>query len=409
MPQAEQPENQQPAESPDAVPANACKTSSILFLSTYFFCFYAILGSYLPFMGLFFQNERGFSGIQIGRIFSIRQLMIALAPPVWGMISDRVQRPRTLLAIGLAGSLVTLLLFDHVMLYWQTVVLMFVFASFNAPLFPLADSITLAYTHDCRGDFGRIRSLGSLGFVVVNLALFFLIRHTGRIGPVFYAGSAFSLLALVLVPSLPDVRVARRGLVVKRAIKLFTSTNMLVFTICAIAGNASMMAYYAFFPNYLDSLGFRREWLGLISAIGALSEIPFIFFAAVLVRKLGIKPVLAAGLCGIALRLFVLSLAPAPAIILLSQTLHSLTFGALMIGGIIHINNVAPKDLRASAQSVYIALTLGAGGLIGGQISGALYDMLGVFHMMLANAGISAAALILFLIAFRTKNTPQGA
>jgi len=388
MSQDQQPERGRHADSPNTTPAYACTTSSILLLSTYFFCFYAILGSYLPFMGLFFQNERGFSGIQIGRIFSIRQLMIALAPPVWGMLSDKVQRPRTLLAIGLAGSLVTLLLFDRVVLYWQAAVVMFVFASFNAPLFPLADSITLAYTHDYRGDFGRIRSLGSLGFIAVNLALFFLIRHTGRIGPVFYAGSA--------------------GLVIKRAIKLFTGRNMLVFTICAIAGNASMMAYYAFFPNYLDRLGFQREWLGLISAIGALSEIPFIFFAAVLVGKLGIKPVFSAGLFGIALRLFLLSLAPAPGIILLSQTLHSLTFGALMIGGIIYVNQRAPEDLRASAQSVYIALSLGAGGLLGGQISGALYDALGVFNMMLANAAISAAALLLFLAVFCTRNTPQG-
>ncbi len=117
MPQAEQPETQQAVDTADEIVQSTCKTSSLLFLSTYFFCFYAILGSYLPFMGLFFQNERGFSGTQIGRIFSIRQLMIALAPPVWGMISDRVQRPRTLLAIGLAGSLVTLLLFDQIVVY----------------------------------------------------------------------------------------------------------------------------------------------------------------------------------------------------------------------------------------------------------------------------------------------------
>ena len=382
-------------------PRPECRRAHGRVIRAYYFFFYAVLGSYMPFLNLYFDRTLGFSRSQIGAVFSMRSLMFALSPPVWGMIGDRFRIARALLAAGLGVSMLALLSFAAVTQFWQALLAMVVFASFSGPLFPLIDSIAFGYVARVRDSYGRMRIWGSAGFIGMGLLLYALFRSHSNLRLAFFAGAGACLLSLLLLPGLPSIRVRSRGIVGKRAIALYLRRDLLVFTLCGFLGNLAMMSYYTFFSNYLNVLHFDQRWIGLMWALGAVAEFPVVFFVDSLVRVLGIKTLYAVGLFGVVLRLFVLSLAPPPAIILLSQGLHALSFGAMYVGGLTYVNRRSPDDLRASAQSIYSATMLGAGGVTGSLAAGWFADHFGILAMFTIHAGIAAAGLAAFLLLFR--------
>ena len=367
---------------------------------SYYFLFYAILGSFMPFVSLFFERTLHFSGTEIGSISSVRQLLAVLAPPLWGILSDRLRMPRLLIAVGLAGSGGALLLFNEVRLFWPMMLLMTFFSFFHSPMAPLIDSITLGYSARTKARFGRVRAWGSLGFVFVGVCLWMVVRGDAGLGLGFWSAAVCAFLALTLVPLLPAVEAPSRGHVSRRAFAVFRQRDVFVLAFCALMGSFAMTSYYAFFSNYLHHVGLDAKWMAPIWALGPVSEMPFVFYADDIVRRVGIRRVFAMGLAAIAVRLFVLSLQPPTAIIVLSQCLHAFTFGAVTVGGLIYINSRAPADLRASAQSIYGA-DLGLGGVAGCVAAGWLVDGLDLWRMMAVNAGIAAAGLVVFLVFFR--------
>ena len=393
---------------PQPAPSARSRSSHPLLLRSYYFFFYAALGCSAPFINLFFDKVLHFSGKQIGSVTSVRLMMLVVAPPIWGIVSDKLRGARLLMAIGLGVSAVALMLFGVVTVYWQVLLLMLFLAFFNAPLFPLIDSVTFGYLAEHpRTTYGRIRCAGSVGFVFASICLWLVLSKTTDLRVAFYAAAASSVVALVLVSGLPAVKVKSRGFIARRAVRLFLRRDLLVLTLCGVVGRGAMEGYYSFFSIYLDGQGFDDRWIGLVWALGPIAETPFIFYSERLIGALGIRGVFGLGLAAIVVRLFVLSLEPSAAIILMSQALHALTLGAIFIGGLIYVDRRTPEDLRASAQSIFTALMLGAGGAVGSLTAGVFVDAVGVPAMMRIHSVIAAAALIAFMVFFRPMTAGQ--
>jgi len=371
-------------------------------LKSYYFLFFAIYGSYLPFLSLHFKTSLGFTGTQVGSIFSLWRLLVALAPPVWGIASDKFRGSKALLAVGLVFTAFGLALFSHVQTYWQALLVMGMFAFFNGPLFPLLDSIAFSYLRTCpKNSFGALRVFGSGGFVVVSIFLWWLVQSGTKVGTTFYVGVGCAFLALALVPMLPTVAAKPRGFIARRAARLYLQPDLLVLTICGFLSYVAMMAYYSFFGIYLNDLGVGERWIPMIVAIGAVAETPFIFYSRPIMRRLGMRTIYCLGLGAAALRLLILSMRPSLGLVIASQFLHCLTFGGIFICAIIYIDRRTPADLRASAQSFFNAALMGAGGFIGGILSGMLADATDVSKMMGAHAAIAAVALVIFVVFFK--------
>lgn len=378
-------------------------------LSLYYFLFYAFHGSYLPIINLFFEKELYFTGTQIGLLFSINYVLTTISPPFLGGVSDTLHRPRTVIAACLLLSSIALVLFARLMIFWQVVIVMVLFSFFNSPLFPLIDSLALGYAGKTGVGFGRMRAWGSVGFIAAALFLGVLFAHKPDLTLAFWFAATASVLALMLVPLLPEVPVQRMGNVGRRAIAVFRQPDVLVLTLCAVLGNVAMMAYYTFFSNYLFHMAFYDKWVAPVWAIGAVAEIPFIFHADSIIARLGVRTVFAIGLGAVATRMFLLSLKPPVWLILASQLLHPFTYAAIAICGMIYLNTRCPADLRGSAQSIFGAAFMGAGGIIGSMIGGWFIDAYDVWQMMLAHGTIAGIGMILFLLFFRAHENSASA
>ena len=132
---------------------------------------------------------------------------------------------------------------------------------------------------------------------------------------------------------------------------------------------------YAFYSLYLSGLGYGNVTIGLMWAIGATAEIVFFVYQAPIVKRFGIKAIMLASLLAAVVR-FVLIGAGAESfvILLLAQLLHAATFGAHHVASILSIQKWFPGPLQARGQALFISMSYGIGGTLGGFLLSWVWD-----------------------------------
>ena len=143
-----------------------------------------------------------------------------------------------------------------------------------------------------------------------------------------------------------------------------------------------------FFSLYLEAqFGVTRP--GFLWVLGSFCEIPIIWYSSRIIRRFGVRWLFALGLLGVALRLLGMSIAPSIWWIVPLQVLHALTYGACHCASVTFISRAAPAHMASSAQTIFSAVTIGLGGIVGGGVGGwiaqhhgylTLYRSFGVFH-----------------------------
>jgi len=159
-----------------------------------------------------------------------------------------------------------------------------------------------------------------------------------------------------------------------------------------------MMSYYHFFTLFLQrDLGVA--YAGVIWVIGPISEIPVLFFSTAIMRRIGVKRLFALGLAGVAVRLLAYGFVTSVWQVLPLQLLHALTFGAYHAASVTYISRVTPPQMKSTAQTLFAACTMGAGGLVGGAIGGRITGAFGFATLYLSFGVVALVALLLLLVA----------
>lgn len=346
---------------------------------------------------------RGYGRDQIGLIVGCFEAMAVLAPPLWGYVADRLHRPKCVLAISIVGAAPAFLLFGAVSGVIAGLAVAVLFGLFYRPLIPLTDGLTFRYINTHGGDYGSVRVGGSVGFIcwIVMLEVLGMAKSTsgGMILIAMAVASVLQLASLALLPpdpGKPESHETAKG-THTAGLKLFTQRTFVIFTLCALLGRIAMMAYYGFFSLYLKEVhGFSKA--GYIWFLGPLSEIPVIFFSRRIMDRIGVRNLFALGLLGCTVRLAGFGLAPSIWFVLPLQFLHSLTFGAYHTASVTYVSQLVPKTMQSTAQTIFAAITIGAGGLLGGAIGGAIAEHAGYTCLYLSFAGVALLALVLLLV-----------
>jgi len=347
-------------------------------------------------------RKRGFDKEPIGLILGTLEVMAVLAPPVWGWLADRTRRPVLFLALAASGAIPTFLLFGAVNGVVAAVVAAVLFGWCYRPLIPLTDGITFRHINLKGGDYGTVRIGGSVAFMVAALFLERLgIAQSGTGRMILVAMCAACVLNLAGIGLLPRERSRSRTKVPTGrhgwgAMRVFLTRRFLVFMLCAFLGRVAMMSYYGFFSLYLKEVhGFA--YAGLIWFIGPLSEIPVIYFSRRIMARIGVRNLFALGLAGCAARLLGFSIAPGLLFVIPLQFLHSLTFGAYHTASVTYVSRVVPAELQGTAQTLFAAVTIGGGGLLGGVFGGMVAQNWGfpVLYGVFGTLALGALALLM--------------
>jgi MFS transporter, PPP family, 3-phenylpropionic acid transporter len=275
-------------------------------------------------------------------------------------------------------------------------------------MIPLMDAATMAMASSRKGwDYGKLRSVGSAGFVAVAVVLQlvpgFDRSPPARIATWIGAFAAVFGLSLSLLPeSGRKARVAepagpgRTAAPPSSAARARGFSGVFVLGLLVIAlGRLAMAPVSSFFSLYLvDEV--RWDAVGGMWALSALSEIPLMILSGKIVSRLGPMRAIAIGSAAIALRLAIYALFPSPAGIVAAQLLHSVCYGLFYPAGVAFVALMAPPERRAQGMAAFVALGIGLPTFLGSALGGVVVQAWGYRALFGSYIVFALGAIVLY-------------
>ncbi|MDR6224971.1 MFS transporter [Desmospora profundinema] len=346
--------------------------------STFFFLIFFGFGGFFPLLSVYFREEVGLTGTQIGTILSVGPIVMVFAQPVWGIICDYTQRSNQVLILTVAVT--GLLGLGYLVLeeYVWLLVLAATLAAFQASVIPISDNIAINFVHRTGGDYGNLRLWGALGFAVAAFIMGELSDRFGLI--VIFFGFAASLwLSAWVGLALPkeriafdiDLRAGLRQLMKLPPFGLFLLATFLVF--------GPIHANNVYFGLLVQDLGGTLAGVGLGFLLAAGSEVPFMKFAGRWIRQRGLLTVtiFAAGVSG--LRWLLYAWEPSLLLVYLSTIAQGMSVGLFIPAALEYVRTISPKEVQATAISLYAAMGVGLGNWFFSLVGGIILDRFDIF------------------------------
>lgn len=387
-----------------AAAAHAPGRGTLFAFSTVSFAYFSYAGLFGTYAPLWFQSL-GFSTLAIGALASLQSSTRLFSPYAWGWLADHTGRRTQLLRLAVALALVCALGFfasTHHGWIMSVTVALFVCTAGVIPISEaaLAHSVSRGAVLDA-GRYGRVRVWGSIGFIVTVVGAGALLQ---AVGVRAFPWLTVALLGGLLVAAhrLPVVTGAPRGsdtapgaLAVLRQPVVAWFFAGVFFTVLAHT------SLYAFFSLYLVSLGYSKTAVGLVWAVGVAAEVTWFWFQGSWLSRYSAHAWLTIAAVASMLRFAATAaFGTVPAVLVLVQCTHAVTFAAQHSSCIGVINRHFPGHLLGRGQALYTLLGYGASGVIGGVAGGAVSQAFGFAAVFW---GASAAAAIAALCAARAR------
>jgi PPP family 3-phenylpropionic acid transporter len=365
-------------------------------LSGYYFFYFAFIGAFSPYFGLYLQSLR-FSAWDIGLLMSQMQLMRVFGPNLWGWLADRKGHRLTIVRLASLLALVGFTAFFWLDRLAPMLAAMAVLAFFWSAALPLVEALTFDHLREEGARYSRVRLWGSVGFIVAVLGAGALLDYVPVAGIVWICWAILAgilLLALVL-PEAPPVRVAGEAPGLREILREGRVRALL--TAC-VAMSAAHGALYVFYSIHLAGHGYSTTAVGILWSVGVVAEIGMFILMPRLLERYSLEGLLAFSFAVAVVRFLLIGWAVDTLLLaILAQTLHGVTFGVFHAAAIAAVNRWFPGRAQGRGQALYSSLSFGAGGLLGGLLSGWVWDGLGAGWTYTLSSAFALAGLVLML------------
>jgi nucleoside transporter len=380
---------------------------------------YFIWGGWYVTLGTWLSQSLHFTGEQIGLAAGVTAVGAIVSPFLVGLVADRLAATeRVLAALHAVGAVLLYVASrqtDFAPLY--TVILLYCLCFM--PTLSLTNSLAFRQMQNPETEFGPIRVLGTLGWIIAGLTIGAL-RIESTALPMKLAAATSALMALysLTLPHTPPVSKATEwsfsSIFPRDAVRLLGDRSVAVFALASFLICIPLQFYYAFTNLFLNQRGVvnaaGKMTGGQMSELFCMLLIPFFF------RRLGVKYMLVVGMLAWTLRYLFFAYGNSTSLMWmfwLGIVLHGICYDFFFVTGQIYIDQKADASLRAAAQGMITFLTYGVGMFVGSWLSGAVvqrastivngvpvYDWHAIWMFP---AVFSAVVLVLFLFTFSER------
>ncbi|NDI34152.1 MFS transporter [Chengkuizengella sediminis] len=347
-------------------------SKDINMLKSFTFLFYMSMGIIIPYLPLYFEAV-GYSKIQIGTLLGIGPMAGIVSNILWGVISDRFQTVKKVLAIILFGQLVMLFWLWQVDQFTITLIVILFFFFFQNPVISLTDSLTLLTIKGTKSSYAGIRVWGSLGFSLSALVMGWILSRSGMDKTIFLLIITTSV-TFFLVFGLKDRKGSVKKMEFSGIFKVLQSKELLWFLLLVFVISISHRTNDHFISLYLIELGADEKWIGWSPTIAALSEIPVFLLLSKYGHRYKELPLLALAGLAYALRYVLTAFLDNPYMIIAVQALHSVSFGIFLITAIRYLSGLIPDEYRSTGLALFTVIWAGAAGMSSGMLGGWIYN-----------------------------------
>jgi len=372
----------------------------------FFFGYYGFVGVFAPYISLYFADV-GMTVVQIGVLMSVVQAMRIFGPNLWGWAADYTQKRVQVLRFTAAGALISfvgIFFGDSFVFLFMVMIALNLFTSAQGPL---SEALMLS---EMKGDlthYGTLRLWGSVGYIVVVMLAGWLLDWYG-IGMVPWIG--VSLLALVAFASLRLKETPQSHTQQEKPsmMVLLRRREIIAFLASACMMIAAHTSLYIFFSLYLSQMGYSNLVIGMMWSLGVIAEIIFFFYQAPLFRRIGVQRIMLLSLAMAVVRLLLVGLGAESLILLLvAQVLHGATFGAHHSASVMTLQRWFSGSLQARGQALFISVSYGLGGTLGGIGFSYVWDHFGPSSMYLVAALVAFFGLLAAALSYHWHPHPQ--
>lgn len=363
-------------------------------LSGFYFFYFAFIGAFTPYWSLYLQSLE-FNALQIGVLMSLLLITRIFSPSVWGWLADHTgKRVRVVQIAAITGFLSFCGFFLGESFAWIFLVMLLMSFFWSASL-PLMEAITLSHLDDHTDKYGRIRSWGSVGFVLAVVGVGYLLDNVEIIG-LLWVVLGLKLGIVIFSYQVPEKEIISHITGHHSVRQICLRPEVMAFLISSLLMLFAHGAYYTFFSIYLVEHGYDKGFVGWLWAIGVICEIGVFFIMPWLMRYFSLKVILIFSFACAILRFLMIGWGVAwPMIIVLAQILHAATYGAHHIAAMMVIHQIFRGRHQAKGQAIYTSIAYGIGGAIGAVSSGYTWDWLGGDMTFFISAMASLTGLIL--------------
>jgi nucleoside transporter len=421
-------------------------------LSVMFFLEYVIWGAWLPLLGLYMGNYLKFTGSQQAWGFNAFAIASLTGMFFGGQLADRYFSQEKFLAFSqLVGGLAMFGL-AYVKGFWPFFGLMLLHCFFYVPTLSITNAIAFANLKDAQKDFGFVRLWGTIGWIAASWPFVFIPIDWAKVpsmaqagGAVAWLGKALSTLKTgpameaaltstfivagiaslvlagycMLLPHTPPARNEGSAFAPFEAMRLLAIPSILILFIVTFFDSVVHYCHFFWTGRYLNAIGLPENWVGPAMSIGQVMEIVAMAVLGLFLKKLGWRLTMIIGILGQAIRFGIYSIGSPELLwlIIATNVVHGFAYACFFATVYIFVDENFPKDVRASAQSLFNLMILGiaqfaanfAWGWLGdlvfktSEVDGKvvqILDLTGFHKLFLVPFGVALLAAVLLLVFF---------
>lgn len=388
--------------------------------------FFAGWGIWWSFFQIWLTSKQGFSGAQVGTIYTFGSAVALVLMFVYGSLQDKLGVKKNLLLFMVGCQVLLAPFFTWVyvpMLESSFYVGAMVGAVYLAVAYlaacPVFEAVTERLSRRYRFEYGQARAWGSLGYAISALTAGFLFTIDPYL--VFWTGSAVSaVLFAVLVFLKPEKREANvrqyenreekdkdaKSPSLKEIISVFGIFDLWKIILLVILSWTfytvfDQQMFPQFFTQFFATPEEGQKAYGILNSVQVFLEFIMMGLVPILMRKIGVRRALLLGCFIMVCRISGCSIASSPLAIALIKLLHA-PETALFVLAIFRYFTLH-FDTRVSATLYMVGFQIAAsvGGIIFSVPLGSLRDSIGYQNTFMVIAGIVLCATVYAFVVLR--------
>lgn len=352
--------------------------------------------------------EGGLDSKDVGVIMSCSSLLVIGSQLIWGRLADRYQMTKTILLLSLAIPAAAAMLYQIPSI--PLLILSYMIAMvFTAPQAPISDAYAVTAARSAGSSYGTIRSFQSIGNAIGGYAAGLFVAHyaANLLGLPFLLFSCLGLAAVLTFPRRSEVQYTG-GTFFSGMSQVLANKTVILFLGACLLINQTLTAFNTYFIVVFQMAGGSYELSGVALMIAALSNVPSMFLASFIIRKIGIEQTMLVGALVYIVRWAIQYALPIPGVMVGVQVLQGLSFGLFYVAAVEYMVQLVPKELRATGQSLFNVVFVGMAGIAGNLLNGFLLETGGPSFMNLAcTISAGCGAFLLLRIVREVKKNPS--
>lgn len=371
-------------------------STKLSFTLFYFFVFFAI-GALSPMLSVYLKNEIGLTGSQIGVIMSIMPIVMIVAQPMWGMVTDYTQRPIIIIIMTILATAIIGMTFPFTNSFVILIMIAGLLAFFQSAIVPISDSLALSYVQRVKGDYGALRLWGAVGFALAVLFVGWLAERVGLV-VIFYTFSLALFLTGIISWKLPSERQTVQVNIKEGVKTLFKIPKFILFLFTTFLVFGPIIANNVYFGILITDLGGTLTGVGIAFLLAAGSEAPFMKVASNWIQRMGMLQILMLSAIISGLRWILYYFEPSLPLVYATTIAQGLSAGLFIPAALQYVRDITPNTMRATAISLYAAIGNGLGSWFCTFLGGIILEAYGTRHIYLFFSLLTAIGIFLLFI-----------